>query len=253
MMRTGSQHGAPQCRAFSLVEVVVATAILGAVLTLTFLSINTVTVGASVEQTQVEVEKAGTAGVHRMLEHLREAYVVGLPFAGDEEVTFMMPVDEDGDGDVLNDNLEIVWGNVRTEGAFADEEHLDPVGKPNVTFKRIYRFVQTDSYSEATRGVDVNLNGTTTDTFALGEMREIWTAGSIGLTSYPQVQHAITPRWVVQMTSSPSADIDGDGDGDPIFFQNGAMLVVKLLLLDPDAQEPRLIQVCSSVALRNPQ
>ncbi|MHC4871964.1 MAG: PulJ/GspJ family protein [Planctomycetota bacterium] len=241
-------------KAYSLIEVVICVAILSVILTVTSMVMLSTTDAVQVERSVADTEGAATLVLNRMIEELREAYVVDLPLAGSDTLTFMVPVDHDGDTDTFDANMDIEWGARRADGT--EIEDLEHTGEDAAqTFKHVYTFVQTGTYDEAVTFQDINQDGDTADTFSIGRIDKQWTAGTVAATNtdYILQNRPFSAEWVIQIPGNATGDIDGDGDDDPIFFQNGNTITINLFIMKPEDTAPIRMEVSGSVGLRNPQ
>jgi len=111
-------------------------------------------------------------------------------------ISFQVPVDWDGDGDLLDSNGELEWGA------------LDQLG-----WTCTLTFEQARTVSEVVDNEDYNHDGDRVDVFALGHLSKKYTDPS------GAVQHTIDimPDMIVVRYDHLGGDVDGDGVDDPMF------------------------------------
>ncbi len=238
-------------RGFTLVEMMIATAILTIIIVATLTTMSSMSSSVQVETMVAQSEQKGNKALERMAEALRSANIVGLPDAGSDNMSFRVPVDHDGDGDVLSDNvnLDIQWG--------AQREEVDLAGKTVEILgaTTIFRYVVTGSFSEDGR-VDLNRDGDTTDIFDVGRIEKIYAGGATtAYSGVPAVTYSqiVTPMVdsVVRLQGQMVGDIDNDGQPDPIFWQDGSTIRIILFLAKTGETEPLMVKVETAVELRN--
>jgi type II secretory pathway pseudopilin PulG len=255
--------------AFTILEVMMASTILAVALIGTMIFLNTMTQATTLQKDVSELEMQSTVLASNLADELRAAWVFpswnnSVWQNGDNAIQFLVPVDHDGDGDVFDAAMNVQWGSVREDqtGEFMDESHEDAVSTR--IFYTILRFVQTSTYSEATENFDLNGNGVLTDVFALGHIEKFYPAGTAGAdnatsanTNIPAFTKIISGENVVQFIDpdsgliNPAGLIDNDQSPDPLFFQTGSTLQLRIFLARTDKEEPLLQKLITSMELRN--
>jgi prepilin-type N-terminal cleavage/methylation domain-containing protein len=226
---------------FSLLEVVIVTAVLSMVVVMLGTSVTSMATGAASQRRTTLTVRGARVAMERMAESLRSA-AVNFTGDGTAEIAFQVPVDSDGDG-VLAYTPEraapdINWGSARG-GAEA-------VGQTTV-----YRFVATDVFSESERGIDLNGDGDVADVFNVGHIEEACfeTTAAVVPARRPV---AFSPDIFLQNRDEETGDIDGDEVPDPMFSWDGAAaLRISLFVSDLDPKEPSFIRLTTVVGLRN--
>lgn len=263
-------------KGMTLTEVIFAMAIFSVTIVAMLLFFSSLAESVKLEEQISDLDRNADRVVEKMSEELRGAFIPGdapadwvTPLnAGAAEVTYLVAVDHDGDGDELDANLDPEWGCVREDyspGEFLDLSHLT---NPSATTNRFYqrfRFVQTQTFSESLSRADLNSDGDMNDTFAVGRIEKVYfggtcnNAGSVhnGVTTATSFTNELTGNIVVQGLDSNGdgdpdlIDLDNDGNTDPIFSLNGTQLNINLYVTKPDDKTPVLRRITSSVELRN--
>ncbi|MCX7933827.1 MAG: prepilin-type N-terminal cleavage/methylation domain-containing protein, partial [Planctomycetota bacterium] len=87
------------------------------------------------------------------------------------QVCFQVPVDHDEDGDTTDASLNTEWG--------AKREDISPTDYKDAYI--VYRFRGVDIFDEAAKKYDLNRDGDTTDVFDVGHIETVYTAGGTHL------------------------------------------------------------------------
>ncbi|MHC4661982.1 MAG: PulJ/GspJ family protein [Planctomycetota bacterium] len=135
-----------------------------------------------------------------------------LVLANESSVTLQLPIDLDGDGDVLDNSYQVEWGIVLKDGT--------PVGCGSVT----YSFVPASpgvTHSESAHNIDFNEDGDTADIFTLGAIHKSWRNGS----DFQIEENQISPENILFTAENPvfsryddSGMANPDGDNVRIFL-----------------------------------
>ena len=225
---------------FSLLEVVIVTAVLAMVVAMIGTSVTSMATGAASQRRTTLTVRGARIAMERMAESLRSA-AVNFTGDGTAEIAFQVPVDSDGNG-VLAYSAEktapdINWGS----------GHVSTGGAGQT---KVYRFVKTDVFSESERDIDLNGDGDVADTFNVGHIEEAYfeTIAAVVPVGRPIV---FSPDIVLQDIDE-MGDIDGDEVPDPMFSWDGAAaLRISLFVSDLDPKEPSFIRLTTVVGLRN--
>jgi prepilin-type N-terminal cleavage/methylation domain-containing protein len=204
-------------RGLTLLEVVVAVAIAGTVLSLVIPIFVTSSRSAGV-QAAVEVAERSSARVIALLrKDLRAARLTEVASSPEmPAITFRLP--QDGGG--VDADGAIVWGQHRT-----------------IIFESV------ETIDEGARGIDLNSDGDTADRFLRCRLREIRDDGS---------SRSVSGAHFVLNADDPYGDIDGDGVADPAFTAYPAGLrIVLWSVLRSDVAKIRRASI--DITLRNPQ
>ncbi|MEM7164131.1 MAG: prepilin-type N-terminal cleavage/methylation domain-containing protein [Planctomycetota bacterium] len=275
---------------FTLFELMIALVILiviSGALTMVFMSSKELFVYAN--QRGELVERSRRA-IDRLESDLMMARIVSVQ--GDNslapEFTYVLPVDigedangngvldvgedenasgalDTADGDFYDQSANIQWGCL--------EAGIGRLDTPTNPHRITVRFQQTDTYDEATEGIDLNRDGDTTDTYARGFLQQTTTDGEVHriggdsvILAQPQFDgdrnndgnpdplfaiggESFTDangNGVVDVTETFD-DTNGNNEWDPIFTVN-----LSFFLID-ERRNPHVLQITRSVSPRNPQ
>lgn len=234
-------------RGFSLVEVMIANVVLVIVVAGVFLMMGNISANSGVIQEIARLESENNRDMEDIAELLREARITALPFAGGNSLTYQLPVDEDGDGDCLDGNLDIVWGAIVPNQV--------PSGFTDLTLPQI-QYVPRRVYSEGAEGFDLNRDGDRADIFLVGRLEHVLPSGASATRNVviePQTL-ALTGDYVLQEQNNAAVgDVNGDGVADPLFWIDGDTLRLNLFVSDTDEANPHFVNLSTSVLLKNPQ
>ncbi len=146
---------------------------------------------------------------------MREARVLSF---GTNFLEFQVPIDHDGDGDIVDPSGQAELGAGGILG-----------------YRTLYNIVVNETFVEAERGYDLNGDGDLQDSLGIATIeRNTITDDIPGIN----VASEVILRDVVTTQPIVGGDIDGDGVGDPIFVRTnflgeidpeGRTLVVKIL------------------------
>ncbi|MHC4872351.1 MAG: PulJ/GspJ family protein [Planctomycetota bacterium] len=264
-----------QQKAMSLVEVIIAMAVF-AVVTIAMLTFfANFADNVKTEEQIADLDRTADRAVDKMSQELRGAFIPGdapadwvTPLnAGAADISYLVAVDHDNDNDELDANLAAEWGCIREDyspGEFLDLSRLTDPNNPTDRFYQQYRFVENGTFDEAAQRADINNDGDSTDTFALGYIEKRYLSGSCtnagsvhnGVNA-PEVLVRLTGDIVIQGQDTNGdgdpdlIDLDNDGDTDPIFSLNGTQLTINLFVTKMNEKIPVIRRVTSTVELRN--
>ena len=231
----------------TLIELAITTSILAIIIVLTLTFVSSVSESSGVLNQVTSMQQKANEIIEKMAESLREAKVQGLATAGDNNITFQIPVDYDNDQDLMDNAMAIEWGTKR----------MDLADTPVKGLTQKYEFVKTGEFSEASRSVDLNQDDDLNDVFDVGHVDIVFPAGigtdSTGSVTLTEFRQSLTPDCVIQLKGQTAADIDNDGNNDPIFWQDGNTIRTTIFFAKTEEQEPVMVKVSSAVLLRNPQ
>jgi len=235
-------------RGMTLLELIIAVSILAALFGAVFAAINQMMRGMSSEITSSALNQETSRGLERMMERLRSSKFTPpggttppvadpLPDAGAQNYEYFVPVDWDNDGDTVDDNLAVDWGQEGPRGVT-----LDAVTN--------LRFVKTATYDEKTQKFDLNRDGDMNDSFDIGHLEEALYS-TTKVTGNPTFVRPITPDIVIQVAGQTVGDINSDGNDDPIFQFDSGKLKVKLFVTNLKESSPIFQLFETSIPLRN--
>jgi len=221
----------------TLIEVMIVVAIFGLIVAGVMSVLKTANDNMAVDIPQGDMENIG----HRLVEQIERmvrpsaATQITLPGGDGHAIQYMVPVDHDGDGDVLDDTFTIEWG------AFEQ-------GVPTLGNFMIYQFVPAaganGTFTESANGIDANRDGDLGDVFRRGYIEFETEDGWSRLFGEPNLVCVNNAGW--------GGDVNGDGTADPIFDLQGNRLTISIWLMRIVGDgEPVLVNVRSTVFLRN--
>lgn len=217
------------CRGFTLVEVMIASLLLVAIALLMIGLLLTGEKSLGQAAVAADLDARGVQTTESLLRDFAQANFLSVS-ATNEQIELQVPVDHDGDGDVLDDAGAIDWGYQGQLG-----------------WRVRYRAVPEETWDEAALQIDVNRNGVTEIFVRCRIEREILDPlGGVADTS-------TLDREVLLLQSPLNGDVDGDGQADPLFAQTAPNTLVLNLWharLDPD-RHPVLRRARTQVDLRN--
>lgn len=152
-------------RGFTLVEVIIATALLVIIIAITFNVIITSQRTYSTGATISDLEEKGRLFIDRIKDELSEAKITSITNYH-SRIQFQVPVDPDGNGSVINTVTKAIdWGAI------------SPLPPPNnghkLNWSYAYEFGATQTLNEATDGIDYNNDGTLNAIFVSGKIYHI--------------------------------------------------------------------------------
>ncbi len=232
---------------FTLIEVMMVTAILAIVLGGTTAYLVSMSDSISSEMSQSVLEINGTRTLSTLVDRLADGFVSSpTPGAGSDLassfIQIKQPADWMGGGDLTN---EIEAGNIfGVRAPWGDESGYVE-----------YRFVAHPdaaraTVSEVTLDYDINGDGDKDTVFVRGLLVREWN----GTSRAPVARNLL---WdVLQVETSPGnygGDIDGDGTDDPIFHMaaGSKRLTMSVWLYGRDGRRHIIHNARTSVALRN--
>jgi prepilin-type N-terminal cleavage/methylation domain-containing protein len=236
----------PASRAFTLIEIMIVLSILGIVMGMTVVTLNSAGVETSMSTMDGALQNTTNGFAQRFVSEFRNASRATVGFESNGVATadhgdcikFRVPVDEDLDG-----AIDLDAGSNAVFGATLGRTHTAGVDI-------VYRFRTNqvggvdDILDEAALGVDVNGDGDELDSFKRG----LFTRTAPGSTG-ASVPRAISDRWFLY------GDEDGDGIEEP-FFEQAADGTITIRLLAGEVMErlktPIQVLVTTSVRPFNP-
>lgn len=181
-------------RGFSLVELVVVTAVMGVLSVIVTAGLDRTQDFATSEMSRTAATVRSSSALEKMRRELTVARV-DAPVASGTRVRFMLPIDVDGDGLVYDKAGEITWGY-----------GIDGVAQANAA--AWYSFVADQVITEAQVALDLNRDGDQADTFDVGHIEQ----------QLPDGRNVrLTGSWVLQPLGNPGGDLDNDAVPDPLF------------------------------------
>jgi len=272
-------------RGVSLLEIMIATAILAILMAAAFYFTRAVADGINFETQAITLEQDAMRVLEVLAHSLRSARLTpGMseganadliakgypPLDGSEDlgntvdvgggvtretqagqICFQVPVDHDEDGDITDANLATEWG--------AKREDLYPTDYRDAYIA--YRFRAVGTFDEAARRYDLNRDGDMNDVFDVGHLETIYTAGGTHLGQPPPtgnsvIVNMISGNAIVRAQGQEVGRIDGDGYDDPMFTLNRVsetttVLTITLFTARPGEKNPLLVKVQTAVEMRN--
>ena len=222
-----------QATGSSLVEVVIATALLGLIFIGATEAVGSQgpfalsTVSRSALQTRSSIA-CRTAVREVSPGNITNAAVDGTT------LTYQRPVDPDGDGLVLDNLGNIQWGMT-----------LNGVDVAGATGTFLY--VVDDQLDEGVLGVDLNLDGDQADVLDRGHLERQLSNGQT---------FRVSGSWILQPAGNHGGDLNGDLVADPIFqvinAGDGRLLQIDLTSVSPvNNTQWTTVRSRSTVSLRN--
>ncbi|MBN2713407.1 MAG: type II secretion system protein [Planctomycetes bacterium] len=252
-------------RGMTLLELMISMAILSVIMVTVMAFASSISSSAEVEQQSLTLVESASLALDNLADSLQAGYIPdnwAISIYGDDNFRFLVPVDHDDDGDVLDfsgDSPVVEWGAVRDDyfpGDFLDKSH--ETSSSTQSFYTTIRYVKTGTFTEGDRGIDLNRDGDTVDTFDVGHLEKVYSAGADATRGIdvPERVMILTPDYVVRLDNTDGADwpdMDGDGDADPMFEQNGTRIRVTLYLSNTESKLPLFENVSTTIEMRNQQ
>jgi prepilin-type N-terminal cleavage/methylation domain-containing protein len=231
-------------KGFSLVEVMVATVVISAILLASMGLMNTMMTGATVEKRYVLLSQRANRALEQMRSDLWMADISTTLTTGTDSVTYQVPVEYDGDVVDVSSGFAPYWGynileaetTTYTSGASTLYDQRGNVA--------MFRFTAVRTYSETSEGFDLNEDNDTGDTFKIGRIEHVLFDGS-DTTQTPVRVVPLTGNNIVQDGSIATADFDGQAGGDPMFVLATSaggtrILEIKVVYADLVSEPPYL-------------
>lgn len=248
----------------TLLELTIAMAILAVLVVISLSTSRQMSTASGLESQISESRKIGDDMVRVLTNSLQPAMLPVFNLAGDNQLTYLEPVDFDNDGDTLNADLKIEWGAIRPDQTGINRQFQDKGWVWNdtletwqtvtteQTFTTTIRFAKTSSFSEATKNIDLNHDGDLADVFAIGRLERVYSAGRVlGDVWQEEVVVPLCAERLVQLEGDPRGDIDGNGVPDPLFLMTGSYLQITMFLTGVNSEQPLLTKVTAGVEMRN--
>ncbi len=196
----------------ALLEVMIASAVLSVFMLGIVTYMSSISKSVAVESRTANVRQDANLAADKIVGALRAAKLVRFPAAGASEVTFVVPVDHDQDGDTFDEGMNVEWGALRPvhdPGEFLDLSHRD--ASSAYSFTMTFRFVATGSISEAECGRRLNADEDIEDTFSIGHIERVLSAGTsiVDGSLIPGRVQVMTPENIVRVQDA--AESSGDG------------------------------------------
>lgn len=187
-------------KAFTLVEVLVASFVLMAVVLIVYRLLFAAQKSTDLTTLRADLKTRARAVVDGVLRELTEAKIVSISSSNDA-IEFQVPVDADGSNGMLDASGEVEYG-------FRDPRD----GSQEAGWKAVYRVVAEQTLSESALKVDINKDGDQADGFALCRLQREVKDGAGKTVDTVALAHEIF------LNSSPAdGDVNGDGQPDPFF------------------------------------
>lgn len=255
-------------RGMTLMEIMLANAIFSTVIIGALVFMLSISQSSSVEYQALTLEQDANRVLEEMAHTLRAAKVTARGTEPDDldpengkmeagQLCFQVPVDHDEDGDTTSvdatGQLVPEWGAKREDRFPSD--YVDGF--------IVYRFNGTRVFQEASRNIDLNRDGDTTDEFDIGHMEIEYTDGGTHLGIAPPANsvsvNMMSGNAIVRVRDQVIGDIDGDGGDDPMFAINpqgnlaksGTVLTITVFTSKPEERIPLLLKTVTSIELRN--
>ena len=208
-------------RGFALLEVMIVTGILGIILGSIMLSLRQGSDQVAYQLSRDELDASLQTVIERLGEALQNARIdAASGIAADGSwISYQVPVDQDGDGDALDDSYNVTWGVIRG---------LGPTGRHIAGATGRIAFVgRPDGAVLSEEMVNRNLNA---NTETAKDMTDVFDLGGFVLTSSesPDSPLRLGGAFFLQPSGGRGGDVDGDGAPDPIFELSGEQLIVRL-------------------------
>lgn len=237
-------------KGFTLVELMMATAVMGIILGSIALSLKQGNDQMLYELPRSGIEMSMGIAFDRVERVLRSARITAVAADG-SSVDFQVPVDHDADGDVIDGNFNCEWGVVKSVGQ-GGTQMLGATG--TILFVR-----RADGavLSEPALNTNININ-----TEAARDENDVFDLGGLVFTCDDDGDGAADWRnrlaggFILQPsgtgTENWGKDVDGDGTADPIFRRVGDYLEVVLIMgRAPTGVPPIMVRRTVKIFLRN--
>ncbi len=188
----------------TLLEVLVTAALFGVFITLVGGLLSSAQKTYEWGSIQEEMETRGRRLIDALQKELVDARATNVT-TSHTILTYKIPVDWDGDGDVVDAGKLVEYG------------YIDPAANtPKLNWSAALMFVQKRTLSEAALGIDINGDNDTTDTLAQGSIDKV-VYNSLGV----EVYRVSMDDDVILVNAVKDADVDGHlaGVQDPLFYR----------------------------------
>jgi prepilin-type N-terminal cleavage/methylation domain-containing protein len=194
-------------RGFTLIELMIATLILCVVIYLAVSSVMTSQRTYTSGTLLALIEQRGRFLIDRAKEELTGARILGVTNSH-TRIDFQVPVDWDGDNDVLSDSGSVEYGAIGDFG-------------PEYGWSYAYEFTATQTLDEGTDGFDYNNDGLFDATFLVGKLYRVVKDEN----GVEQLRVAIDDDIVLRRGGTGEMDygiMTGLAGDDPLFKQTDA-------------------------------
>lgn len=181
-------------RAFSLVELMIVSGVLGILSVMIAAGLQQGQEFASSEMSVTTSEMKVALAIDKVRSRLAVARV-DEPVADGNRIRFMVPIDHDGDGLSYDQSGNVTFG-------------YDVGGVPTIGAAAWFQFAFDRTITEQEMALDANGDGDLDDAFELGHVELLRPGGG----AIP-----ITGSWLLQEAGNPGGDFDGDLAPDPMF------------------------------------
>jgi type II secretory pathway pseudopilin PulG len=200
-----------------MIEVMVVVAILGIVMGMTVIALNSASAETSMSTTEGALQNSTNQFMERLLTDLRSASRASITIDSDGAgISFRVPVDATGPAGVPDGLTDLDASGSPVFGATLGKAHT--AGEPIV-----FRFLpnEGDELDEAELGIDVNGDLDETDSFQRGRFTRA-APDANGVTA----ARATSDRWFLY------GDENGDGIVEPIFTKAAGTITIRLMAAD---------------------
>jgi len=188
-------------RGFSLVEIMIGSLILLVVVLLAYRLLFTVQESTDRTNITAYLHNRGRTLAEALIREITEARIVSVS-AENESIVLQVPVDHDGDGDVLDANGAVEYG-------FRDPANGQA---PRLGWTATYTAVVEEDHSEPALKININKDGDKNDVFVSCRLERV-VKDAAGVA-----QDRITLAHDIYLVQNPKdADLNGDGTPDPLF------------------------------------
>ena len=220
----------------TLIELMIAMVVLVIILGAVFGTILNSQSAYNQGLTEINAQDAASRVINQMKELITESKVISV---NGTELVLQKPVDWDGDGDVLDNAMNVEYG-----AYYNGEAHLNATSR--------IAFGATGVTREATLGYDLNGDGDVTDEFTSGAMFvRFYDSGGAPQTQY---ERQISGDLIC------IGDVDGSGTVDPMFERwdsfgpspTGNTIVIFFLSLKTARDRfPHVLDIAARITPRN--
>lgn len=198
-----------RCKGMTLLEVLIATAIFATIMVSVGGFLISASTNISIESRITTLEQQATRTLEDIASRIRESRPQHLSATGARELTYLIPVDHDDDGDVFDDRFRIEWGCRRPDNG----ETIDLLDLSNKdsnseqTFTQTIRFVALDYVTEQPPELVLdNLEGDAT--YPRGHLELVYSFGTVDNVSYPELIVPLTPDNVVNLAVNDDEEVE---------------------------------------------
>jgi len=221
-------------KGFTLVEAMVALAILSATLGVAFSMMLSYQEAVEIQRGEVLTVQTASRALDDMVDTLRAVRVVTHDDGEPNFMRFQIPVNPDGKG-YLDENRDIRWGTTYgkqvLEGGWCAWRFVPKVENG-----------QQVEFDETAIGYNLDLNESSAEVFILGRIQASFYE-SADMDAEPVGTLDLTPDIVVQVKDDPLAR--------KLFTLDMASATIDLAVVDPQAEVPLVVELSSTVEFQN--